>query len=1410
MPELSQRIIENLRSQIERGDATKEEVVASLRKRGYDTSAFETFGDDLLQELAAFGKGIPEGASFNLLELDEVPGAYKTDIPILGEVTPSRELGRLLGGGATGTGLFNIGRRVASPVAGQAVRKLLGKGAETGVGRGAVWTGETAAAMLPETGVATSAEIWRTDDLDQIGNTVALWMTLGVGGEALANVGGRFLKRVRESRGKRTSEINHDLAEIEKMVTGEGAFTPIEPEDLEARTYVGPEEPIPVDEAPDLTPPWEKQASADAFLGPERMPDADFETAFGENAFPRLGETVDQHMQRVARNVKVRYVDHIPSRPGEEDKLIGGRYTGNEVLISRPALEEKFRDKAWTKPQVPGVKPLPENAFRTYGEFEAFSLRHELMHATVPQREAFKGFPKESKAAYEDRINALALGDSYVPPLPSGVYHGLRFEDSDYAIREVMLEPAPLVYPGALSPDDLMRIPDRERLLMRMSPRQRQGMERLQGLADSKARFNETESMFLMSARSQDVSEYIYSRQQLHGSPMQGKEIGELLETVFRLRAEFVPELADQALLRNQPEYRGFLTNMPAHKLDTPSFMLGDPRATATASMRGEMASLIDELSVRGVDVRQDMVPEKMTQEEAIQALGDLRQARSVKMAEEEDAIYNFFAKGDEHPGEAVKLREEMTDSAYPAVPTDAEMVDIQPWYRFFSNTSRVSMGRNASTQQAQWKILNWIEEDQGRFTGWWNQVREINKLLGMPSPGARTVASELVTRVRGQSTQLDAARERAHTLTRLLDEGVESDWAKSQLERQGMREAYQLSRKLLKEVADELGLPEGQRLNNYIAHVFTGNAGKMRARVLAGRLGPGKGDALLDLTLDPGERTRRQLREKVEEVFEEEAPDLRARPFGHLLPRTKGLQGFEGDFSTIMNIYLRGASSRIASEKIAHYGLYLYNRLPRKTREGGATQIRPAWRDYMKHVLGSSTPTRQWISGKFRNSNMFNRLVDGAVEWVGDAEERQVLRRLNMTDQEWNGLPENDRSYMISQADAFLKQLGDRSRVVDNVTGKRIKGNKAQRMRAKTALKIDDIRVALSDPHLQQPVLQQIYRTQMLAKLGINFAHGLINTTQTLVNGWPMLDADYTSRGIANFFYKNNPSQWEDKAWSRVRNDDGSERIITPKEILNESGMLSDASKVEEFIELVDAGSFFKMMQDAALTPSRWSERFNRSSVVLGAYEQFRDQGLDHVKALDQARQLSLKANFPFNVAGTPPVLRPPMLRLLFMFSSYRIHQTSFTGDMVLDAMDYVRTKGDKGSIQPLLRHGLAYGLLLGAGLSGWSSTNIGDRSQHPATETVTDVVRGTPRYGLLGGVMETISGPFADTLVEMMHWNVMEAVTQLAVPSTLQRMQDTGVPDSKRDVVELLGLKAYDPRERRPRRPRRPRLED
>lgn len=72
----------------------------------------------------------------------------------------------------------------------------------------------------------------------------------------------------------------------------------------------------------------------------------------------------------------------------------------------------------------------------------------------------------------------------------------------------------------------------------------------------------------------------------------------------------------------------------------------------------------------------------------------------------------------------------------------------------------------------------------------------------------------------------------------------------------------------------------------------------------------------------------------------------------------------------------------------------------------------------------------------------------------------------------------------------------------------------------------------------------------------------------------------------------------------------------------------------------------------------------------------------------------------------------------------------------------------------------------------------------------------------------METISGPFADTLVEMMHWNVMEAVTQLAVPSTLQRMQDTGVPDSKRDVVELLGLKAYDPRERRPRRPRRPRL--
>ena len=81
------------------------------------------------------------------------------------------------------------------------------------------------------------------------------------------------------------------------------------------------------------------------------------------------------------------------------------RYNRKEgvVYLDESELRKRFKDKAWTKPKVKGVKALPEGQFKTLDEWRNFVTRHEFAHAKYPQQEG------ESKAAYENRINQLAL-----------------------------------------------------------------------------------------------------------------------------------------------------------------------------------------------------------------------------------------------------------------------------------------------------------------------------------------------------------------------------------------------------------------------------------------------------------------------------------------------------------------------------------------------------------------------------------------------------------------------------------------------------------------------------------------------------------------------------------------------------------------------------------------------------------------------------------------------------------------------------------------------------------------------------------------------------------------------------------------------------------------------------------------
>lgn len=62
-----------------------------------------------------------------------------------------------------------------------------------------------------------------------------------------------------------------------------------------------------------------------------------------------------------------------------------------------------YQDKAWTKPKIKGVNPLPEDAFPTPKAFSNFIMLHEIAHTNFLQKTG------ESKAKYENRINKIAM-----------------------------------------------------------------------------------------------------------------------------------------------------------------------------------------------------------------------------------------------------------------------------------------------------------------------------------------------------------------------------------------------------------------------------------------------------------------------------------------------------------------------------------------------------------------------------------------------------------------------------------------------------------------------------------------------------------------------------------------------------------------------------------------------------------------------------------------------------------------------------------------------------------------------------------------------------------------------------------------------------------------------------------------
>jgi hypothetical protein len=175
------------------------------------------------------------------------------------------------------------------------------------------------------------------------------------------------------------------------------------------------------------------QRAADDILG-DVIPDSD-EAVFDPAMFNQMDEGYLRSLQEDAGSTPIATEATIPTgrTASESETLRTGENAGSQtvfediIYIDDAAILNTFDDKPWTKPRVPGVEPLAEDAFKSPAEWLNFVVQHELHHKTT------KRLPNESKPEYETRINKLAYQDIQAGRTP--------LSPTDSFLESVMLAP---------------------------------------------------------------------------------------------------------------------------------------------------------------------------------------------------------------------------------------------------------------------------------------------------------------------------------------------------------------------------------------------------------------------------------------------------------------------------------------------------------------------------------------------------------------------------------------------------------------------------------------------------------------------------------------------------------------------------------------------------------------------------------------------------------------------------------------------------------------------------------------------------------------------------------------------------------------------------------------------------------
>lgn len=117
-----------------------------------------------------------------------------------------------------------------------------------------------------------------------------------------------------------------------------------------------------------------------------------------------LDITNKSELKLIDKTTKVVELEHS-IKSVESDRIVSARtdMKNNRIILNQKEIEKTFNEKAWTKPKVKGVKPLPENTFKTVEEWKNFVIAHEKAHFTTANKALSKGVERENHA------NELAL-----------------------------------------------------------------------------------------------------------------------------------------------------------------------------------------------------------------------------------------------------------------------------------------------------------------------------------------------------------------------------------------------------------------------------------------------------------------------------------------------------------------------------------------------------------------------------------------------------------------------------------------------------------------------------------------------------------------------------------------------------------------------------------------------------------------------------------------------------------------------------------------------------------------------------------------------------------------------------------------------------------------------------------------